>query len=95
MRWLFVAPERGDVRRKASGIESHRDRGGRESADAGRQVVPEPTRHQRRHLRTPLCGLADLHWAISAPHWFKGVTEHFRYTRLHDVFALLVPVELP
>ena len=59
MRWLFVAPERGDVRRKASGIESHRDRGGRESADAGKQVVPEPTRHQRRHLRTPLCGLLN------------------------------------
>ena len=95
MRWLFIAPERGDVRRKASGIESHRDRGGRESADVGRQVVPEPTRHQRRHLRIPLCGLADLHWAISAPHQPKGVTEHFRYTRLHDVFALLAPVELP
>ena len=39
--------------------------------------------------------LADLHWAISAPHQPKGVTEHFRYTRLHDVFALLAPVELP
>ena len=95
MRWLFVAPERGDVRRKASGIESHRDRGGRESADAFRQVVPESTRHQRRHLRTPLCGLADLHWAISAPQQPNGVTEHIRFTRLHDVFALLAPVELP
>ena len=58
---LFLAPERGDLRRAASRIEEssigaceiHEDRGARESADAGRQVAREPTRHQRRHMRTP------------------------------------------
>ena len=53
----------------------------------------------RRAINGGTCGHPCVAWQIftgpSRRRTGSKVTEHFRYTRLHDVFTLLVPVELP